>query len=163
LIITSSLGPDHTIADLLAPEQIRVPLASRVKSDVLYELSGILAARAGIPDQTAEIYRAVERREAVLSTGIGNGVAIPHAKSPVLQAMTMAVGTTSDPIDFDSLDGGPVRLVWMLAGPERTTGLHVRTLARISGLLRVEMVRTGLIAAASPEEFLTRVAEAERD
>ncbi len=163
MIITSSVGPDHRIADLLAPEQILIPLASRVKSDILLELSEILAARAGVPDQVTEIHRAVERREAVLSTGIGNGIAIPHAKSPVLRAMTMAVGTTSDPIEFDSLDGGPVHLVWMLAGPERTIGLHVRTLARISELLRVEKVRAGLIAAASPEEFLTRVAAAERD
>ena len=149
--------------DLLAPDQILIPLASRAKSDILYELSEILAARAGVPDQAAEIHRAVERREAVLSTGIGNGIAIPHAKSQVLRAMTMAVGTTSDPIEFESLDGGPVRLVWMLAGPERTIGLHVRTLARISELLRVEKVRAGLIAAASPEEFLTRVAAAEHD
>jgi mannitol/fructose-specific phosphotransferase system IIA component (Ntr-type) len=162
LINTSSLGPDHTIADLLAPEQIRIPLASRQKSDILCELSGILAVRAGVPDQADAIHRAVERREAVLSTGIGNGIAIPHARSSVLQAMTMAVGTTSDPIDFDSLDGGPVRLVWMLAGPERTIGLHVRTLARISELLRVEQTRADLIAAISPEEFLSRVAAAER-
>ena len=116
-----------------------------------------------MPDQVAEIHRAIERREAVLSTGIGNGIAIPHAKSPVLRGMTMAVGTTLDPIEFESLDGGPVRLVWMLAGPDRTIGLHVRTLARISELLRVEKVRAGLIAAASPEEFLTRVVAAERD
>lgn len=99
----------------------------------------------------------------MLSTGIGNGIAIPHAKSSVLRAMTMAVGTTSGPIDFESLDGSPVRLVWMLAGPERTIGLHVRTLARVSELLRVERTRAGLIAATSPEEFLTRVAAAERD
>jgi len=162
LTISSYLSPDHTIADLLTPEQIRIPLASRQKSDILYELSGILAVRAGIPDQAAEIHRAVELREAVLSTGIGNGIAIPHAKSPVLRAMTMAVGTTADPIDFDSLDGGPVSLVWMLAGPERTAGLHVRTLARISEMLRVDQIRAGLIAAASPEEFLRRVAAAER-
>ena len=116
-----------------------------------------------MPDQVAEIHGAIERREAVLSTGIGNGIAIPHAKSPVLRAMTMAVGTTLDPIEFESLDGGPVRLVWMLAGPDRTIGLHVRTLARISELLRVEKVRAGLIAAASPEEFLTRVVAAECD
>lgn len=162
MINTSARGSDHAIADLLAPEQIRIPLASRQKRDILYELSGLLAVRAGVPDQADEIHRAVVRREAVLSTGIGNGIALPHARSPVLPAMTMAVGTTSDPIDFDSLDGGPVRLVWMLAGPERTMGLHVRTLARISELLRVEQTRASLIAATSPEEFLTRVVAAER-
>lgn len=118
--------------------------------------------QAGIPEQVAEIQRAVERREALLSTGIGNGIAIPHAKSPLLHRMTMAVGTTSIPVDFDSVDGNPVRLVWMLAGPERTSGLHVRTLARISELLRIEQVRSDLIHAASPQEFLAHVAAAER-
>lgn len=76
--------------------------------------------------------------------------------------MTMAVGTTVAPVEFDSLDGSPVRLIWMLAGPERTTGLHVRTLARISGLLRVAKIRDDLVASRSPEEFLSRVAAAER-
>ncbi len=76
--------------------------------------------------------------------------------------MTMAVGTTSIPVDFESVDGNPVRLVWMLAGPERTSGLHVRTLARISELLRIDQVRSDLIGAASPQEFLARVAAAER-
>lgn len=113
-------------------------------------------------DQTDEIHRAMERRESVLSTGIGNGIAIPHARSPLLHGLTMAVGTTTDPIDFDSLDGNPVRLVWMLAGPERSTGLHVRTLARISELLRVGKTRDGLVASRDPGEFLSRVAAAER-
>jgi PTS system fructose-specific IIC component len=74
----------------------------------------------------------------------------------------MAVGTTSDPIEFDSLDGQPVRLVWMLAGPERLTGLHVRTLARLSDLLRVARTREELVASRNPEEFISRVAAAER-
>ncbi len=126
------------------------------------ELSGILALQAGVPEKAAEIQRAVERREALLSTGIGNGIAIPHAKSPLLRTMMMAVGTTSIPVDFESVDGSPVRLVWMLAGPERTGGLHVRTLARISELLRVDAVRSDLIAASSPEAFLARVVAAER-
>ncbi|MGW8283350.1 MAG: PTS sugar transporter subunit IIA [Gemmatimonadota bacterium] len=129
---------------------------------MLGELCAILAVQAGVPEQVAEIQRAVERREALLSTGIGNGIAIPHAKSPLLRTMTMAVGTTSIPVDFESVDGNPVRLVWMLAGPERTSGLHVRTLARISELLHSDEVRSDLIRAASPQEFLARVAAAER-
>jgi len=115
-----------------------------------------------VPDLTDEIHQAIERREAVLSTGIGNGIAIPHARCPVLRNLTMAVGTTSDPIEFDSLDGQPVRIVWMLAGPERMTGLHVRTLARISDLLRVARTRDELVASRNPAEFLSRVAAAER-
>jgi mannitol/fructose-specific phosphotransferase system IIA component (Ntr-type) len=115
-----------------------------------------------VADQTDDIHRAMERRESVLSTGIGNGIALPHARSPLLRGLTMAVGTPADPIDFDSLDGSPVRLVWMLAGPERSTGLHVRMLARISELLRVEKTRDVLVASRDPGEFLSLVAAAER-
>ena len=147
---------------LLPPEQVRIPLATTEKAGILRELSGHLAAGAGIPDQAEEILRAIERREALLSTGIGNGVAIPHAKVPILGSMVMAVGTTVEPVEFDALDGRPVRLVWMLAGPERTAGLHVRTLGRISEILRSDPVRKGLIEAGSADQFLTRLLAAER-
>ncbi len=145
----------------LTPELVRIPLVSTGKPEILSELSDILAKGAGIPDRTGEIRSAIERREALLSTGIGNGIALPHARSPFLARLSMAVGTTADPVDFSSLDGQPVRLVWMLAGPERTAGLNVRTLARISELLRLDSVRDALIGATSPEEFLARLAEAE--
>ena len=64
-------------------------------------------------------------------------------------------------VEFESLDGAPVRLVWMLAGPERTSGIHVRTLAAISELLRDEGIRSDLLQAAAPAEFLALVAGAE--
>jgi mannitol/fructose-specific phosphotransferase system IIA component (Ntr-type) len=73
----------------------------------------------------------------------------------------MAVGTTRQPVDFDSLDGVPVRLIWMIAGPERTAGLHVRTLAAISELLRTGDVRRELMDVDSPQEFIRRVKGAE--
>ena len=86
---------------------------------------------------------------------------MPHARSPALKAMTMAVGTTREPVEFDSVDSRPVRLVWMLVGPGRTGGLHVRTLAAISELLRDDRVRGQLTEASTPGEFLGIVEQAE--
>lgn len=125
------------------------------------ELSEILARGAGVPERSAEIHAAILRREALLSTGIGRGVAVPHARSSALKTMAMAVGTTREPIDFESVDAEPVRLVWMLVGPGRTGGLHVRTLAEISELLRDVRVRGQLTGALTPEEFLRVVEQAE--
>lgn len=75
----------------------------------------------------------------------------------------MAVGTTSVPVEFDSVDGAPVRLVWMLAGPERTAGHHVRMLGAVSGLLRDERVRDTLLGATTPGEFIARLTAAESE
>jgi mannitol/fructose-specific phosphotransferase system IIA component (Ntr-type) len=143
------------------PEVIRTPLASTQKDEILRELSGILAAGAGVPDRAGDVLDAILRREALLSTGIGHGVALPHARCSCLSSPAMAVGTTARPVDFDALDGAPVQLVWMMAGPERTAGQHVRTLAAVSELLRDERVRTRLSRAATPEQFIARLSEAE--
>ena len=107
-----------------------------------------------MPERSSQIHEAILEREALLSTGIGRGVAVPHARSSALSNMAMAVGTTREPVDFDSVDAEPVRLVWMLVGPGRTGGLHVRTLAAISELLRDDRVRDRLSGASAPGEFL---------
>lgn len=120
----------------------------------------MLAAGAGVPERAEEIRRAIEEREALLSTGVGHGIALPHARTSALGSLEMAVGTTAEPVDFDAVDELPVRLVWMLAAPSSASGLHVRTLARISGLLRDDPVRERLVNADSPQEFLARLREA---
>lgn len=112
-----------------------------------------------MPDRADEIHRAIREREAVLSTGIGHGIALPHARTPALASLEMAVGTTAGPVEFGAVDERPVRLVWMLAAPVSASGLHVRTLARISGLLRDDAVRERLVGAGSPQEFLARLRE----
>jgi mannitol/fructose-specific phosphotransferase system IIA component (Ntr-type) len=120
----------------------------------------VLAHEAGVPDQAEVIRRAIEEREALLSTGVGHGIALPHARTAALGSLQMAVGTTARPVDFGAVDELPVRLVWMLAAPPSASGLHVRTLAKISGLLRDESVRERLVDAGSPQEFLERLREA---
>lgn len=128
---------------------------------MLRELAALLAEASGVPEEEPAIHRAVCEREAVLSTGIGGGVAIPHGKTGVVDGLYLAAGTARHPIDFEALDGQPVRLVFMLVGPASSAGLHVQALSRISRLLRHAALRKRLLAAETPAEFVQLVRDAE--
>lgn len=141
------------LAELLSADRIRVPLGARTKDAVLEELVE-LAARGHAADVRRAILAAVREREGVLSTGIGSGVAIPHGKTPVIDQLIVAAGIAGTPVEFDALDGKPVELFFLLIGPESASGAHVKTLSRISRLLRREPLRTALRGAKSAEEFL---------
>lgn len=148
-----------TLFDLLTPERIRIPLKGRTKDDLLRELVDVVAAGNGADRE--EMLRAVREREAVLSTGIGHGVAIPHGKSSALSELRLAAGTASEAVDFDALDGEPVRLLFLLVGPETAAGAHIKALSRISRLVRQDSVRQRLTEAETPEAFLEALREAE--
>jgi PTS system nitrogen regulatory IIA component len=147
------------LADLLHPDRVRVPLNASDKPGVLKELSTLLAERAGTGAD--EVLSAVEEREAVLSTGIGLGVAIPHGKSPSVSRLEMVCGASAKGIDFDALDGESCRLFFMLVGPESAAGEHVKALSRIARVVRRDDVRTRLLAAASAEAFIQTLVDAE--
>lgn len=148
------------LTELLAADRIRVPLAAQTKEAVLEELVGVLHASGAVADADA-VLRAVRQREAQLSTGIGGGVGIPHGKAEGVEGLTMAAGVSARPLDFEALDGQPVRLFFLLVGPESAAGAHVKALSRISRLVRGEALRRRLLDAASAEEFMAVVAEAE--
>ncbi|MGQ0560575.1 MAG: PTS sugar transporter subunit IIA [Gemmatimonadota bacterium] len=147
------------LTELLTIDRIRIPLQATTKEDLLRELVGVITSETA--DQQEEVLRAVREREAVLSTGIGNGVAIPHGKSPLVPELVMAAGRTAGPVDFDSLDGQPVHLLFMLVGPETAAGPHIKALSRISRLVRKDSVREQLIGAQTAEEFYRSLKEAE--
>src|SRR5207253_5334180 len=105
--------------------------------------------------------RAVMGREAILSTGIGHGVAIPHGKSSAVAELRLAAGRTEVPVEYDALDGRPVRLLFLLVGPETAAGPHIKALSRISRILRQDSVRDALSEARDAGEFLRIVREAE--
>jgi mannitol/fructose-specific phosphotransferase system IIA component (Ntr-type) len=148
------------LTDMLSPERIRLSLESRLKDDLLRELVDALVSANGTGD-AERVLRAVREREAVLSTGIGHGVAIPHAKSADIGELSMVVGRTAEPVEFDALDGEPVSLFFLLVGPESASGSHIKTLSRLSRLLRRNDVRARLVAARSPEDFFQTLREAE--
>jgi nitrogen PTS system EIIA component len=148
------------LTELLSEDRIRVPLRSRTKDDLLRELVALVTQ--GRDEAAFEaVLGAVRERERDLSTGIGGGVAIPHGKTPVLDGLVMAAGVVPSPVDFDALDGQPVKLFFLLVGPERSAGAHVKTLARLSRLLRRDVLRRALGEADSAQAFLDVVRASE--
>jgi PTS system nitrogen regulatory IIA component len=150
---TRSPGPPLTLSSRLTEERIKVPLDSLDKSGILREMCSLLATTAGVIERVDDIHRVVVEREAVLSTGVGSGVALPHGKCPGLERLEIVAGTTREPVDFDSVDGLPVRLVVMMVGPPSAAGYHVKTLGHISRALRDEELRAKLSGAEDASRF----------
>jgi PTS system nitrogen regulatory IIA component len=147
------------LTELLTPDRVVVPLAARDKAGVIAELTRHLVDQSG--GAYAEVLGAVEEREAVLSTGIGFGVAIPHARSPAVSELTLVCGVSPVPVPYDSIDGEPVRLFFLIVGPEASAGPHVKVLSRIARLVRRETLRQQLCEAGTPQEFYEVLLEAE--
>jgi PTS system nitrogen regulatory IIA component len=139
------------LTELLTPDRIVVPLAATDKPGVLAELTRHLVNRSG--GSFEDVLAAVLEREAVLTTGIGFGVAIPHARSAGVKDLTVVGGRTGAGVAYDGIDGEPVRLFFMIVGPEESAGLHVKILSRIARLVRVDAVRRQLTEARTPDEF----------
>src|SRR5438552_19173159 len=95
----------------------------------------------------------IPERERQFPTEIGNGVAVPNGKTPVVPTLVVVAGTTQKPVPYETIDGQPVRLFFLLAGPESQAGAHVKAISRISRLVRQEPVRARLLAAPAPGEF----------
>jgi len=148
------------LSELLNVQAVTLRLQARSKREALIELVGVLEAAHGFQSQ-GEILDRVMRREAMMTTGIGNGVAIPHGKARSVDRMTAAVAVVPEGIDFESDDGQPVFLVVLFVSPEHATTLHVRALANLSRLLKEESVRTNLREVKTPEAFMTALLAAE--
>jgi PTS system fructose-specific IIA component len=158
------------LSELLSPSRIRIPLTATDKEGVLRELVDLLVtgnggggsgAGGGGGDTRDDVLEAILERERQFPTGIGYGVAVPHGKTPALSSLAVVAGTTPAPVPYETVDGEPVRLFFLLAGPESCAGAHVKVLSRISRLVRREPIRGRLLGARSPEEFYTVLCEAE--
>jgi mannitol/fructose-specific phosphotransferase system IIA component (Ntr-type) len=149
------------LSDLLTPNRIRVPLQAQNKEGVLRELVALALAGNGGVGVGDEVFQAILERERQFPTGIGYGVAVPHGKTPALANLVVVAGTTPAPVPYETVDGQPVRLFFLLAGPESQAGAHVKALSRISRLVRREPVRARLLGARTPDEFYRSLCEAE--
>jgi PTS system nitrogen regulatory IIA component len=147
------------LSELLSPARIRIPLQARDKEGVLRELVGLMVSGNGA--QASEVLGAILERERQFPTGIGYGVAVPHGKTPALSNLSLVAGTTRDPVAYETVDGEPVRLFFMLAGPESQAGVHVKAIGRISRLVRREQVRGRLLEARTPDDFYRVLCEVE--
>ena len=140
------------LTDILKPTNIRVPLQAKVKNEAIGELVNMLAENGEITDPK-KVLESVLDREATRTTGIGNGLAIPHGKCTGTNQLVMAIGRPATPIDFQSIDGRPVNLIWLLTSPPDKTGPHIHALARISRLMTIDRFRQSLANAQSAKEI----------
>jgi fructose-specific phosphotransferase system IIA component len=138
------------LLDILESQNIRVPLQATDKKGVIDELVDLLASHGHVTDADG-LKSAVWTRETIRTTGIGHALAIPHGKSDAVSELVMAIGKPSEPIDFASIDGKPVKLVVLLASPLERTSDHIQALARISRLMASEEFREGVYKAESAE------------
>jgi len=148
------------LTELVNEQAITTRLRARTKRDAIAELVELLERAHGL-DSHGEILDRVLRREAMMSTGIGNGVAIPHGKARLVDRLVDACGVAREGIDFESVDGEPATLFILLVAPESGGAMHVKVLANISRLLKEESVRRSLREAEGPQEFLAAVRSAE--
>lgn len=138
------------IADILSPQGIIADLRGKVKAEVISELVDVLPL--GDLDRT-KVVQVLLDRERLGSTGIGDGVAIPHGKLSDLVSMMGAFGRSLEGVEFDSLDGNPTHLFFLLLAPEDSAGAHLKALARISRPFKDSRFRKDLMEARDEKEI----------
>jgi fructose-specific phosphotransferase system IIA component len=148
------------ISELLPRSAIVLDLQSKEKFAVISELVRPLVAAGAITEES-EFVSAIVRRENMESTGIGVGVAIPHARTKAVSSIVLAFGRSDSGVDFNSLDGKPSHLIFLIAAPEEQKTEYIMTLARLSRLLRKDEVRIGLNKAGSPDDVLRVIVQHE--
>jgi len=146
--------------DVLKPDCVKVPLLATEKRAAIDELVDVLAA-AGAVSNAAELKAAVWQRETQRSTGIGEGLAIPHGKGAAVTRLAMAVGIPAQPIEYDSIDHKPVRLIVMLVSPPDKVTEHVQALGRLSRLMSDVQFREKTYAARTAAELFDIFRKAE--
>lgn len=135
------------ITDILSEDLVIPVLRGHTKSEVIEELAGLVARR--YPEvEVDRLTQALEDRERLNSTALGEGVAIPHGKLPTIQRVIAAFGRSPEGIDFQSVDGKPTHLFFLLVAPDGSAGAHLKALARVSRLLKDEAFRARLLGAA---------------
>jgi PTS system nitrogen regulatory IIA component len=149
------------ILDVLHREAVVPDLKSRTKKEVLDELVAPVARLAGVDHD--DLVRVLLERERLGSTGIGGGIGIPHGKLKGIQDLVIGFGLSRQGLDFESLDGQPTRIFFLLVTPENSTGLHLKLLARISRILKNDPFKEKLLKAADRDEILSAIREEDEE
>ena len=146
------------ITEMLQREFVLEELKARNKRDTLAELAGVFVKERIKVDPDAIVHILLER-ERLGSTGIGDGIAIPHGKTPGLDEMVVSFGRSREGIAFEAMDGKPVHLFFLLMAPENSAGLHLKVLAKISRMLKDPAFRKNLLDAKTHEDLFRIIAE----
>ena len=148
------------ITELLTKETIAMDLSASDKNGVIDELVNQLDSAGKLSD-IAQFKEAIHNRESQSTTGIGEGIAIPHAKVAAVTSPAIAFGKSKEGVDYQSLDGQPAHLFFMIAAPEGGAQTHLDALAKLSGILMDDTVRENLLQANSKEEILRIIDDAD--
>lgn len=146
------------LCELVQEGLIITELRSKHKDEVLEEM-GNLFGRAGIVNDLNQLLKTIKQREEIESTGIGEGVAIPHARSNAVKQLTVAFGRSEEGVEFESLDGKPVHLIFMIVAPDNVHREYLQAVAKIARLLRIRDLKQRLRQAKSEEEVLGVIRE----
>ena len=151
-----------TLLDILSADSTLIDLKGETKEDIIAELIDTLAVGDAISDRD-KVLQAVLEREKIMSTGIGDGIAIPHGKSDAVERLVAALGTQRRGVDFEALDGEPAYVFFLLVSPANVSGPHIKALARISRLLKNDDFKKKLIAAEASAEIIEIIGTEERN
>jgi len=141
------------ITQLVKSECVLVPLVATERFAAIEELVDLLAQSGALTDRDL-VLESVLARERTRSTGIGLGLAVPHGKSTGLGSLCMAIGKPATPIEFDSIDAKPCKMIVLLASPVDKTGPHIQALAGISRLWQTDSFRAALDRAQSADDVV---------
>lgn len=150
------------ISDILNADVIAVNMEAVDKEDSLKKVIALAASSKKILD-IEKVSETIYEREKLVSTGVGKGFAIPHGKTDAISDIVAAFAITKDPIDFDSIDGEPVRFIFLLVGKETLLNTHIKLLSRISRLMNKDEFRDKLLDAKTSEEVLNIFREEEKN
>ena len=157
--------PNNTVShphQLLTVDTVRVGLPGQTKDEVINALLDVVATHPAVQDPDA-MRQAVFARERMMSTGVGKGLGLPHAKTQAVTATLAAFAITAEPVDFGAIDDQKVRLVFLLVGTEAAKSEHIKILSRISRLLNRDAFRKRLLRARDAGEVLTILEEGEME
>jgi PTS system nitrogen regulatory IIA component len=149
------------ILDVLNKETINVDLKATDKKGILDELVAPIAQFAGTSHD--DLVKVLLERERLGSTGIGGGIGIPHGKYKDLESLVLGFGLSRKGVNFESLDGRPTHIFFLLMTPENSAGIHLKLLAQISKLLRDDDVKARLMQAEKPEDVIAVIAEEDKE
>jgi PTS system nitrogen regulatory IIA component len=149
------------ILDVLHKDTILVNLKSYDKKGVLEELAAPVARATGLDPEN--LVNVLLEREQLGSTGIGGGIGIPHGKLKILNSLVLAFGLSRGGVDFESMDGRPTHIFFLLVTPENSTGVHLKLLARISRLLKNDNFKAKLLSVEDSEEVLRIIKEEDEE
>ena len=149
------------ILDFLSTERIIPNMKSRDKKGVIDELAQAVADTTSA--ENSEVAKVLLEREQLGSTGIGDGIAIPHGRLSSIDSIVMGFGSSEQGIEYDAIDDNPVHIFFLLLTPENSTGGHLRVLAQISKLLKNKQFKTNLSNAKSKQEVIEIVQEADEN